>query len=269
VEQVPSTVSRILARRAGALAGALIVALLVAAPVSASTNTGQPPTGSQSTSTSPWAADGSGTDGAASQPAAGGSQPASTPQPDTLNRPSRHAGARHHRRHRRGRRQTSQQCANANTSAITATNQQMQAAVLCLVNKQRAAHRLPALRESRLLDRSAEGWTVSMVVHDLFSHGQDFAARISAVGFVWSAAGENIATGFSTPADVVKAWMASTDHCQNILDPEYLYVGTGVSRHPVSGWASDPSTWTQDFALPMFASAPSSNWRPSNGCPYS
>ena len=107
-----------------------------------------------------------------------------------------------------------------------------------------------------------------MVSSDVFSHGTNFAARISAAGYDWRAAGENIATGFQTPVGVVRAWMASTGHCQNILNPTYGNVGTGISRRPVSGWASGAGTWTQDFALSMFKSPPSANWGPADGCPY-
>jgi uncharacterized protein YkwD len=144
----------------------------------------------------------------------------------------------------------------------------MRAAVLCLINRQRGDRGLPALHENSLLDHSAQGWSNTMVATRSFTHGADFAARISGVGFNWSSAGENIATGFRTPRDVVNAWMASTGHCQNILSPSYSYVGTGVNRHPVASFSSDPSTWTQDFALQMGQSAPSSNWGPANGCPY-
>jgi len=107
-----------------------------------------------------------------------------------------------------------------------------------------------------------------MVSSDVFSHGTNFAGRISAAGYVWRAAGENIATGFQTPAGVVRAWMASTGHCENILNPTYGNVGTGVSNRAVSGWASGAGTWTQDFALSMYKSPPSANWGPADGCPY-
>lgn len=159
-------------------------------------------------------------------------------------------------------------CAGADTPALLGSTQALRDAVLCLINKQRAAHHLPQLRESTLLDRSAQSWTNAMVNEDFFSHGSDFAARISAVGFDWSQAGENIATGFPTPDDVVAAWMASKDHCENILSPAYSYVGTGVDRRAVRGWASGPATWTQDFALPMGRSLPSGSWGPAAGCPY-
>jgi uncharacterized protein YkwD len=140
--------------------------------------------------------------------------------------------------------------------------------VVCLINQQRAAHHLPPLQASPLLNRSAQGWTNAMVASDQFTHGVNFALRISAVGYVWRSAGENIATGFATPRSVVKAWMGSTGHCQNILNPNYRNVGTGISTHPVKGYGTYGGTWTQDFALGMHQSAPSGNTGPMSGCPY-
>jgi len=103
---------------------------------------------------------------------------------------------------------------------------------------------------------------------DQFTHGTNFAGRITAAGYVWRSAGENIATGYATPRGVVRAWMASTGHCQNILNPTYRNVGTGISPHTVKGWATGLGTWTEDFALGMRQSAPSDNFGPMDGCPY-
>jgi uncharacterized protein YkwD len=182
---------------------------------------------------------------------------------------SRHHHRDHRRHHQHGRRHRARagRCRNADTPAGQGTDSELRAAVVCLVNKQRAAHGLPALRASGRLDRSAQDWTDTMVASDEFGHG-DPGARVSAVGFDWSTVGENIATGFATPRRVVAAWMASQGHCQNILDPIYASVGTGVNKGEVRGFASGPGTWTQDFGLPMGRHAPSRNWGPSNGCPY-
>jgi uncharacterized protein YkwD len=147
----------------------------------------------------------------------------------------------------------------------------MRAAVLCLLNRQRASHHLPALHELRRLDRSAQGWTNSMVSSGSFAHarnGSDPAARITAAGYAWSSIGENIATGFPTPRAVVSAWMSSPGHCRNILAPNFTDIGIGVSPHPVGGAASGPATWTEDFGRPMGEAAPSGNWGPADGCPY-
>jgi uncharacterized protein YkwD len=180
---------------------------------------------------------------------------------------------KHHRRHqankaRRQARAGEPTCAGANEAVGGASPAVLRDAVVCLLNQQRALHHLPPLHASPLLDRSAQGWTDTMVSIDQFTHGTNFAARISAAGYVWRDAGENIATGYATPRAVVRAWMASTGHCQNILNPTYRNVGTGLSRRPVSGWANGIGTWTQDFALGMNQSPPSANFAPANGCPY-
>jgi uncharacterized protein YkwD len=178
---------------------------------------------------------------------------------------------RHHRAHHNAHKRPpagEPTCAGANATVASASSPVLRAAVVCLINQERAVHHLPALQASALLDRSAQGWTDTMVSSDQFTHGANFAGRISAAGFVWRAAGENIATGFATPRAVVRAWMASAGHCENILNPTYRNVGTGVSRRPVSGSATGAGTWTQDFALGMNQSPPSGNYGPSGGCPY-
>ncbi len=159
-------------------------------------------------------------------------------------------------------------CAAAHTTIAHASRARLQRAVTCLVNQQRHSRGLPGLRENPRLNRSAQGWTNVMVTHRDFSHGADFAARISAVGFDWSNVGENIATGYATPVAVVRAWMASKGHCQNILNPQYRYVGTGVSNDSISGYSTLAGTWTQDFGLLMGQHAASGNWGPAEGCPY-
>jgi len=199
-------------------------------------------------------------------PAAGA---ASTRHHHRMHRHHRHHRRRHHLKGvHRSRAVVSQQCTGADTPATSASLPQMRAAVVCLINQQRVAHGLPALKVSDKLNRSAQDWNQTMVSTGNFTHGTDFAGRISAVGYDWQTAGENIATGFGTPREVVNAWMASPDHCRNILDPSFRDVGTGETPSAVGSWATQPSTWTQDFGLLMSQRAPSHNTRAQNGCPY-
>lgn len=187
-----------------------------------------------------------------------------------------HHRRKHHRRHKRRHVQAAQQsrarvpvnCPDADTPATAGTLDQMRAAVVCLINQQRNAHGLPSLVVSAKLNRSAQSWNLAMVASGNFTHGTNFAGRISAVGYDWQTAGENIATGFPTPRSVVQAWMASPDHCRNILDPDFRDVGTGESPAAVGNWATQPSTWTQDFGLLMSQNPLSHNNAPQNGCPY-
>jgi uncharacterized protein YkwD len=158
-------------------------------------------------------------------------------------------------------------CANGNAPATRLAAADLRAAVVCLANEQRAARGLPPLRQSGKLDQSAQRWTDAMVARGSFDHGR-VGARVSAAGLNWSTVGENIATGFETPREVVGAWMTSAGHCHNILDPIYADVGIGVSPAFIHGYANRPGTWTQDFALPSGHRAPSRDWGPANGCPY-
>ena len=140
-------------------------------------------------------------------------------------------------------------------------------ATICLLNHERTERGLPRLRRSRLLIRSAQHWTNTMVRERAFSHGSDFSARITAVGFNWSRAGENIADGYRTASGAVTAWMRSLGHCQNILTPVFREVGAGFDRGTaIAGGVS--GTWTTDFALGMSQRARSEDWKPAEGCPY-
>jgi uncharacterized protein YkwD len=160
------------------------------------------------------------------------------------------------------------QCANANIAATSAPVDAMRAAVVCLINQQRSRRGLPSLSISSQLNGSAQAWNSMMVSTDVFTHGTNFAGRISAVGYDWQYAGENIATGYPTPASVVSAWMASPPHCRNILDPHFRNVGTGESPAGIPSERSGSATWTQDFGLLTSQSPPSGNTGPQKGCPY-
>jgi len=157
-------------------------------------------------------------------------------------------------------------CPDAHVEITQAQPDQMRAAVLCLINEQRTEHGLPRLAPSTKLDRSAQGWTDSMVDSDEFTHGAAFMDRISATGFDWTTVGENIATGYETPSSVVRAWMNSPGHCANILDPAYREVGTGVSARRIPRASTELGTWTQDFGRLMGQPALSANDGPANAC---
>ena len=104
-----------------------------------------------------------------------------------------------------------------------------------------------------------------MVSHHEFTHGADFAERISAAGFRWSQAGENIATGYPTPTSVVAGWMGARATARTSSTRR-----SGMSARASAGArrCSRPATWTQDFGLLMGQRAPSGNRGPAGGCPY-
>jgi len=107
-----------------------------------------------------------------------------------------------------------------------------------------------------------------MVRSGQLGHGSDFGARISAAGYDWQVAGENVASGQPTARAVVAAWMASEEHCQTILNPGFRNVGTGEVPQPVPGVSRRPATWTEDFGLLMDNRPLSRDARPASACPY-
>ena len=159
-------------------------------------------------------------------------------------------------------------CRHANTPATAATRAQMRAAVVCLINHQRTKRHLPALHPRPSLDRSAQRWTNAMVASRRFTHGANFAARITAAGFDWSAVGENIATGFATPHDVV----SSVDGKHRPL-PQHPRPDVRGRRHRDQPTSSRPPPRRTGDLDPGLRAArghtpPSRNHRPASGCPY-
>ncbi len=142
---------------------------------------------------------------------------------------------------------TGRSCAFANAPVGHAPAGAIRAAVVCLIDRERAHWRLPPLSQDRQLDRAAEEFANRLAGgNGLFAH-DDPAARVSRAGYRWAVVGENIATGYPTADGVVRAWMASTGHCRNILDTAYRNVGVGFNPRPVRGAANRPGTWTVDF----------------------
>lgn len=117
--------------------------------------------------------------------------------------------------------------------------------VLELVNVERARHGLAPLRYQRQLDQASEGHNRQQVAtrtmaHDGIGDG-DPGSRIRATGFNRSW-GENVATGQTSPEQVVAEWMASPGHRRNILDPSFSYLGVSYATA-----ADGRSYWAQSF----------------------
>ena len=114
-------------------------------------------------------------------------------------------------------------------------------AVLCLINRERAAHGEPALIANTDLQDAAEGHTAELVADDYFAHvspsGETPVDRIRETGYIPGPAdgyviGENLAWGtlsLSTPRTIVAAWVASPEHLANILEGQYVDTGIGVT----------------------------------------
>jgi uncharacterized protein YkwD len=140
-------------------------------------------------------------------------------------------------------------CAQSTPKPAVRTQLPMPAAVVGLVNAQRAAAGVAPVAENGLLAASAAGQSTDQAAHELMTHvgsnGSDPGARLSWVGYQWSAYGENVAAGQTTAKQVMDAWMNSSDHRANILNPTFTNIGIAA----VAG-ANGVTYWTMDLAAP-------------------
>ncbi|HUH80983.1 MAG TPA: CAP domain-containing protein [Solirubrobacteraceae bacterium] len=138
----------------------------------------------------------------------------------------------------------------------------VRAATLCLVNRERAAHGEGPLATNSDLQHAAQDHSESMASGAYFEHsgpGGTFLQRIMASGYLPGpnalySVGENIAYGTlqdATPASIVAAWMRSPGHRANILNSSFREIGIGIAPHlPASlGGGEVGAMYTEDFGV--------------------
>ena len=103
--------------------------------------------------------------------------------------------------------------------------------VIELANLERDKVKVDRLTGQGQLMQAAQTHALDMACNLFMSHtGSDGSSpfeRIAHFGYVFSAAAENVAAGYASPAEVVNGWMNSVGHRENLLNPAYLDVGIG------------------------------------------
>lgn len=147
-------------------------------------------------------------------------------------------------------------CADTNARPGSISSTRLARSVLCLMNVQRAARHLKALRANGALGRIALRHARSMVAERYFSHdepsGRSFLDRVLGSGYLgrfgkWRV-GENLGFGtgrLGTPRALLTAWMRSTDHRRNILDRSFR--DAGVAATSGSPRSKRGTTYVVDF----------------------
>ena len=123
----------------------------------------------------------------------------------------------------------------------------LEAEVFALTNAERTGRGCPALRLDPNLAAAARAHSTEMARTGVLGHpgpdGIDVGERLRRAGYdIGGGWAENIAYGQATAADVVTAWLRSTEHRGNILNCSLRAVGIGAA-HDMSGQIY----WTQDF----------------------
>lgn len=102
---------------------------------------------------------------------------------------------------------------------------------------------VPAITYNMALEQAAQSHANDMANKNYYAHtspqGTTLSHRITAQGYDWIAASENIASGQPTIQIVMQGWLNSPKHCENIMN--FSYKEMGIARKN--------NLWTQVFGL--------------------
>ena len=111
--------------------------------------------------------------------------------------------------------------------------------IIRLTNDLRQKQDLPVLIKNERLAASALAKANDMAINGYFGHADKNGNRMSywmtASGYNYLRAGENLAKGFTNPADVLKAWINSPTHYANLINPNYQEIGIGIAQGYIDG----------------------------------
>jgi uncharacterized protein YkwD len=118
-----------------------------------------------------------------------------------------------------------------------------------LANRERAAVGLAALTENATLISAASQQSAFQAQTNTMTHsgrgGADLAKRLTDAGYAFSIGAENVAVGYTNCSDVIRGWMNSPHHKDNILNAQVTEIGVAAS-------AAKNGTiyWTMDLGAP-------------------
>jgi uncharacterized protein YkwD len=115
---------------------------------------------------------------------------------------------------------------NVRSSSVT------ESAVFVLVNKVRTDNNLNPLKSDSMLQLAARNKAVDIKAYKYFAHNtpnnikwNDF---ITNQGYKYVIAGENLAKGYYNPEELIKDWLASPSHKENIMYRDYTETGISI-----------------------------------------
>jgi len=125
-------------------------------------------------------------------------------------------------------------------------------AILDRVNAERRSAGRRPLTADRRLDEAAERHARDMLARGYFAHaspeGRTVRQRALDAGYKWHTIGENIAEGQLSVEEVMKSWMESPHHRENILSRDFTQMGLGLALG--EGAKGFRVEWVQTFGWP-------------------
>lgn len=122
-----------------------------------------------------------------------------------------------------------------------------------MTNQERQEVGVSSLKLDQKLEGAAYLKAQDMMEKDYFAHqsptGREPWDWLKEVDYNYRYAGENLAIGFLDSEEVVKAWIESPSHRENILNPNFQEMGIAVLRGNFQG--SDTTVVVQFFGSPL------------------
>lgn len=119
--------------------------------------------------------------------------------------------------------------------------------MLDLVNEERKKYGLAPLCANQKLNDAAQRHSDDQAAHNFLDHtgtdGTSVSDRITQASYEWSEVAENVAAGQADVKSVMKSWMNSPGHRENILG-DYTMFGTAYAYNAD---ATVHHHWTQEF----------------------
>ena len=133
------------------------------------------------------------------------------------------------------------------------------AALLDATNQQRSAAHESGLTIDPQLSAAAQAKAEDMAKRNYWAHnspdGRTPWSFITAAGYSYQLAGENLAFGFNDASATVAGWMNSSEHRANILSQAYQNVGFGVASAPDFQGKGPAVIVVAEYAAPTPAAA--------------
>lgn len=111
--------------------------------------------------------------------------------------------------------------------------------IIELTNIERSKLGLGILKENKLLSEAARQKASDMFSFNYWAHvspsGRTPWAFFNDVGYKYQYAGENLARDFKEPDNVVRAWMNSPSHRDNVVNSKYQEIGVAVVDGTLQG----------------------------------
>jgi len=111
--------------------------------------------------------------------------------------------------------------------------------IVRLTNLERKSQGLSEVRLDSNLSAAAAQKAADMVARDYWAHVSPVGTQpwyfVSNSGYAYKYAGENLARDFADPTAVVKAWMDSPTHRENLLSSRYQDIGVAVIDGKLGG----------------------------------